>query len=80
MASVCLRTLIRKDNEQQGNYENACFLGGDSEGEEEVFVSPDFSAWISSSPGTRASPPVLMDVGDDDPDDPPAVQEEIPPP
>ena len=27
---------------------------------------------------TRASPPVLFDIGGDDPDDPPAVQEEVP--
>lgn len=80
MTSVCLRTLIRKCSEQQRNCEHACLLRGGSEGEEEVFVSPDFSAWISSSPKTRASPPVLVDIGDVDPDDRPTVQEEILPP
>jgi hypothetical protein len=31
--------------------------------------------FFKTSPGARASPPVLLDIGDDDPDDPPAVQE-----
>jgi hypothetical protein len=31
------------------------------------------------SQGTRASPPVLLDIGDDDTDDVPTVQEEVPP-
>ena len=35
--------------------------------------------FFSTSPGARASPPVLLDIGDDDPDDPPAVQDEAPP-
>ena len=30
--------------------------------------------------GTRASPPVLLNAGCDDPDDPPIVQKEVPPP
>ena len=35
--------------------------------------------FFSTSPGARASPPVLLDIGDDDPDDPPRVQDEAPP-
>jgi hypothetical protein len=29
--------------------------------------------------GTRALPPVLLDTGYDEPDDPPIVQKEVPP-
>ena len=35
--------------------------------------------FFKTSPGARGSPPVLSDVGDDDPDDPPAVRDEAPP-
>jgi hypothetical protein len=35
--------------------------------------------FFSTSPGARASPPILLDIGDDDPDDLPAVQDEVPP-
>jgi len=35
--------------------------------------------FFKTSPGAYASPPVLLDIGDDDPDDPPAVQDEAPP-
>jgi hypothetical protein len=35
--------------------------------------------FFNTSPGARASPPVLLDIGDDDPDDLPAVQDEVPP-
>jgi hypothetical protein len=34
--------------------------------------------FFNTFPGTCASPPVLLDIGDDDPDDPPAVQDEVP--
>jgi hypothetical protein len=34
--------------------------------------------FFMSSSGTCAIPPVLLDIGDDDPDDPPTVQEEVP--
>ena len=34
--------------------------------------------FFKSSSWTYASPPVLLDIGDDDPDDQPAVQEEVP--
>jgi len=40
------------------------------------------TSWLcfcNTSPVARASPPVLLDIGDDDPDDPPAVQDEAPP-
>jgi hypothetical protein len=35
--------------------------------------------FFKSSSGTRATPPVLLDMADDDPDDLPAVQVEVPP-
>jgi hypothetical protein len=41
------------------------------------------SSWLDffkSSSGTHASPPVLLDIGGDQPDDPLAVQEQVPPP
>ena len=34
---------------------------------------------FKTSPGAHALPPALLDIGDDDPDDPPAVQDEAPP-
>jgi hypothetical protein len=34
--------------------------------------------FFMSSSGTRAVPPALLDTGDDDPYDPPTVQEELP--
>ena len=37
------------------------------------------SDFFKISPGTRASPPVLLDTGDGDTDDLPTVQEEVPP-
>jgi hypothetical protein len=37
---------------------------------------PDF---LQQSSGTLASPPVLLASGDDDPGDPPTVQEEVSP-
>jgi hypothetical protein len=36
--------------------------------------------FLKSSSGTRASPPVLLDIGSYDRDDAPTVQEEVPPP
>jgi hypothetical protein len=36
--------------------------------------------FFKPSSGTRVSPPVLLDTGDDDPDDMMTVQEEVPPP
>jgi hypothetical protein len=36
--------------------------------------------FFTSPAGTRASPPVLLDTGDGDPNDPPSDQEEMPPP
>jgi len=35
--------------------------------------------FFKSSPGTIASPPVLLGIGDDDPDDLPTFQEDVPP-
>jgi hypothetical protein len=35
--------------------------------------------FFKSSSGTRASPHVMLDIGDDDPDNMPTVQEEVPP-
>jgi len=32
---------------------------------------------FKSSSGTHASPPVLLEIGDDDPDDRPTVKEEV---
>jgi hypothetical protein len=56
-------------------------LRGGPEGEVEVFVSPDFGAWFLQVIFRDSSqPPVLLDIGDDDPDYPPTVQEEVPPP
>jgi hypothetical protein len=41
-------------------------------------VSPDFSAcFFKSFSGTRASPPGLLDNGDEDTDDQRTVQEEV---
>jgi hypothetical protein len=58
----------------------ACLLSGGFEEEEEVFVWPDFVLYISkSSSGTSSSPLLLLDPGDDDPDDLPAVQQEVSP-
>jgi hypothetical protein len=37
-------------------------------------------AFFQSSSRTPAWPPVLLDIGDDDLDDLPTVQEEVPPP
>jgi hypothetical protein len=37
-------------------------------------------AFFQSSSGTLASPPVLLDVGGDNEDDPPTVQEKLLPP
>jgi hypothetical protein len=50
--------------------------------EKERSLSHQTSVLISSShhQGLGASPPVLLDIGDDDPDDPPAVREEVFPP
>jgi len=36
--------------------------------------------FFRSSSGTRALSPVLLDTGDDDSDDTPTVQQEVPPP
>jgi hypothetical protein len=36
--------------------------------------------FFKSSSGTHESPLVLLDIGDDDPDDPPTVKEEVSPP
>ena len=36
--------------------------------------------FFKSSSGTRASSPILLGIGGDDSDDPPAFQEEVPPP
>jgi hypothetical protein len=48
---------------------------------EEVFVSPDsVLGFFKQCPGTRSSPSVLLDIADDDPDDPPTVQVEVIPP
>ena len=58
------------------NYEDACLLP-DAEGEEAVFVS--VLHFLKSPSGTRASPHVLVDSGDD-PEYSPTVQEEVPPP
>jgi len=35
--------------------------------------------FFKSSSATRASPPELLNIGDDDSDDTPSVQEEVPP-
>jgi hypothetical protein len=35
--------------------------------------------FFKSSSETRVSPPVLLDIGDDDPDDRPTVPKEVPP-
>jgi hypothetical protein len=46
MASRRLKTSIPMSSEEQQlatDYENACFLSGDSAGEEEFVVSPCFS-------------------------------------
>ena len=86
LLSRCMRTLTGTgigQQQQQLDEElwDACLIWGDSEGVEEVCVSPDLSAWfLQSSSETRASPPVLLDIGDDDPYDRPTVPEEVPPP
>jgi hypothetical protein len=56
-------------------------LCGSYEGEEVGFLSPDsvLDSFKSFSE-THASSPVVVGIGDDDPDDQPAVQEEVPPP
>jgi hypothetical protein len=36
--------------------------------------------FFKPSSGTCASLPVSLDIADDDPDDPPTVQEKVPPP
>jgi len=54
-------------------------LRGDSE-EEEVFFWPDFSAIFLRASGTFVSPFVLLDIGAADSDEPPMVQEKMPPP
>ena len=36
------------------------------------------SGFFKIPPGTRVSPPVMLDTGNDDPDDLPTVQEEVP--
>jgi hypothetical protein len=49
VSSRWLKTSIRKSSEEQQlstDYENACFLSGDSAGEEVVFFSPCFSVWF----------------------------------
>jgi len=50
LASRCLRTMIGTSSRNwTRNCEDACWQWRDSEGEEEVFVSPDFQGLISSS-------------------------------
>ena len=74
MASRCLKTLTGKSREYQQLHKE---LWGGSEGEEKVFASAaSVFDFFKSSSGTRVSPPVLLDIGDDDPDDRPTVQEE----
>jgi hypothetical protein len=51
------------------------------ENEEQVFISPDFSACFFVSPlGTLLSPPVLLDVKRDDTDKRPVTHEQVPSP
>jgi hypothetical protein len=46
----------------------------------ETFVSPNFNTLFRQvTSGTRAFPPLLLDIGDDDPDYQPTVEEEVPP-
>jgi hypothetical protein len=45
-----------------------------------VFRQTSLLYLFKSSSGTRASLPVLLDIGNDDPDGPPPVHEEVPPP
>ena len=62
------------------NYEHAYF-SGDSEGYEEVVVSPDFTALLDlfkSSSTIRSSPPVLSLIMGDDPYGPPTVHGDCP--
>jgi len=55
-----------------------CLLWGGFEGEEEVFVSLDFSVQLQVTFRDTCIPAVVMNIGD--PDDLPTVQEEVPPP
>jgi hypothetical protein len=46
LAPRCLRALVRRNVEKHTrNYEDSCLLWRDSEGREEAFGLPDFSAW-----------------------------------
>jgi hypothetical protein len=62
------------------NYADACPLCRDSEGARQVFVSPDFSSSFLHVffLGTRGSPTVPMDNGDENRYDSPPVQENVP--
>ena len=50
-----------------------------SEGEEILSLQISVFDFFKSSSGTRALPPVLLGIADDNTDDPPTVQEEVSP-
>jgi hypothetical protein len=63
------------------NYKDSCFLQGDETlKKKKMSLSHQNSGsdFFKSSSGTCASPPVLLNIGGDDPDDLPAVAEEVP--
>jgi hypothetical protein len=64
---------------RKGFKKDICLLWGGSEGKEEVFVLLDFSVQLQVTFRDMCIPAVLLNNGDD-PDDLPAVQEDVLPP
>jgi hypothetical protein len=71
--------LIRKSSEQQFDkeYEDACSEKILKEKKRSLSRQTSVLDFFKPYSVNRASPPVLLDIGDDAPDDLPTVQEEV---